>query len=71
MPILYETICYLKDPEKCIAEAARVLRENGILIICTVNKEWEDSHPSPYTYRYFSVPELCVLMRSSFREVKL
>jgi SAM-dependent methyltransferase len=71
LALLYETIYYLKDPEKCIAEAARVLRENGILIVCTVNKDWEDFHPSPYTYRYFSVPELYELIRKSFREVKL
>jgi len=69
--LLYETIYYLKDPQKCFAEAARVLRENGVLIICTVNKDWEDFHPSPYSYRYFSAPELYELMKKSFREVKL
>lgn len=71
LALLYEAIYYLKEPEKCIAEAARVLRRNGMLIICTVNKDWEDFHPSPYTYRYFSVPELYELIRKSFREVKL
>jgi hypothetical protein len=34
-------------------------------------KDWEDFHPSPYTYKYFSAPELYGLMRKSFREVKL
>jgi SAM-dependent methyltransferase len=69
--LLYETIYYLKDPSRCIAEARRVLRGNGILIVCTVNKDWEDFHPSPYTYKYFSVPELYELMKKSFREVKV
>jgi len=69
--LLYETIYYLKDPEKCIFEAARVLRGNGVLIVCTMNKDWEDFHPSPYTYRYHSVPELYELMREKFREIKL
>lgn len=71
LALLYETVYYLKDPEKCIAEANRVLRENGILIVCTVNKDWEDFHPSPYTYKYFSAPELHELMKKSFGEVKM
>jgi ubiquinone/menaquinone biosynthesis C-methylase UbiE/GNAT superfamily N-acetyltransferase len=69
--LLYETIYYIRNPEKCIAEAVRVLREDGILIISTVNKDWEDFHPSSYTYKYFSAPELYGLMKESFREVKL
>jgi hypothetical protein len=36
-----------------------------------VNKDWEDFHPSPFTYKYFSAPELYELMRRSFKEVKL
>jgi ubiquinone/menaquinone biosynthesis C-methylase UbiE len=71
LALLYETIYYLKDPEKCIVEAARVLMENGVLIICTVNKDWEDFHPSPFTYRYFSASELYQLMKNSFREVTI
>ena len=71
LALLYETIYYLKDSQKCIAEAARVLRENGVFIICTANEDWKDFHPSLYTYRYFSVPELYELMKKSFREVKL
>ena len=69
--LLYEAIYYLKDPQKCIAEVARVLRKDGVFIICTVNKDWEDFHPSPYTYRYFSVPELYELIKKYFREVRL
>jgi SAM-dependent methyltransferase len=71
LALLYETIYYLKDPEKCIAEAKRVLRENGILIVCTVNKDWEDFHPSSYTYRYFFAPELYEIMRDKFWQVSL
>jgi SAM-dependent methyltransferase len=69
--LLFETIYYLKDPKRCIAEVARLLRPNGTFVICTVNRDWEDFHPSPYTYRYFSVSELYELMKESFREVKL
>jgi ubiquinone/menaquinone biosynthesis C-methylase UbiE len=69
--LLFETIYYLKDPKRCIQEVTRVLKEKGILIICTVNKDWEDFHASPYTFKYFSVTELYELMKESFREVKL
>ena len=69
--LLFETIYYLKDPKRCIAEVARLLSPNGTFVICTVNKDWEDFHPSPYTHKYFSGPELYGLMKESFREVKL
>jgi len=69
--LLYETIYYLKNSQKCISEAQRVLRDKGVLIVCTVNKDWEDFHPSPYTYKYFSAPELYEIMRDKFRQVSL
>jgi len=69
--LLYEAIYYLKEPHRFIQEAKRVLRNEGTLIICTVNKDWEDFHPSPYTYKYFSVPELYEALRNEFGEVKL
>lgn len=71
LALLYETIYYLKNPEKCISEAFRVLREGGIFVVCTVNKDWEDFHLSPYTYKYFSAPELYELVKNNFGEVKL
>lgn len=36
-----------------------------------MNKDWEDFHPSPYTYKYFSAPELYEIMRDKFRQVSL
>src|SRR3989304_8935037 len=38
--LLYEAIYYLPQPEKFVDEARRVLRDKGVLIICTVNKDW-------------------------------
>lgn len=69
--LLYEAIYYLKDPQKFVSETIRVLQKNGTLIICTVNKDWEDFHPSPYTHQYFSVPELYTLLKYKFSEVKI
>lgn len=69
--VLFEAIYYLKDPQRFISEAERVLRVNGKLIICTVNKDWEDFHPSPYTHKYFSVTELFGMLKDKFNEVEV
>lgn len=69
--ILYEAIYYLHQPERFIDEAFRVLRDNGILLICTVNKNWSDFNPSPYSVKYFSAPELYSLLSKKFSDVKL
>ncbi|MBM2832907.1 MAG: putative methyltransferase [Candidatus Brocadiaceae bacterium] len=69
--LLYEAVYYLKEPQKFVSEAERVLRENGELIICTVNKDWNDFHPSPYTHKYFSVSELYEMLRDKFNHVEM
>ncbi len=56
--IFYEAIYYLKNPEKFFQEARRVLRTGGKLILGTVNKDWSDFNPSPFSHKYYSVPEL-------------
>ncbi|MBI2500397.1 MAG: class I SAM-dependent methyltransferase [Deltaproteobacteria bacterium] len=56
--LLYEAIYYLHSPEKFLQECRRVLRPGGVLILCTANKDWPDFNPSPFSHRYFSVPEL-------------
>ena len=70
--ILYEAIYYLAEPEKFVKEVKRVLRNQGMLIICTANKDWPDFNPSPYSYKYFSAQELFNLLRANgFAEAKL
>jgi ubiquinone/menaquinone biosynthesis C-methylase UbiE len=68
--LLFEAIYYLEHPEIFVKEAYRILRRQGVLIICTVNRDWEDFHPSPYTHRYFSVPELAALLNTVFQNVQ-
>lgn len=67
--ILYEAIYYLKSPESFIKEAGRVLRDGGVIVICTANKDWDDFNLSPYSYKYFSMSELKLLLSSMFAEV--
>jgi len=61
--ILYEAIYYLERPEEFINECRRILRENGVIIICTANKDWSDFNPSPFSFKYFSAPELYELLQ--------
>ncbi len=69
--ILYEAIYYLAQPEKFVEEAYRVLRENRTLLICTVNKDWSDFNPSPFSTEYFSASELFLLLNQRFHSVEI
>lgn len=62
--LLYEAIYYLDEPERFLGECRRVLRDQGVLLICSVNKEWPDFNPSPYSVRYFTACELGDLLRT-------
>jgi ubiquinone/menaquinone biosynthesis C-methylase UbiE len=56
--LLFEAIYYLTDAARFVAEARRVLRPGGTLIICTVNRQWRGFNPSPHSVHYFDAPEL-------------
>ena len=67
--LLFEALYYLKGPEMFVREAARVISEDGRLIISTVNRSWDDFHPSPFAHNYFTVPELIDLLGKQFPQV--
>lgn len=69
--ILYEAIYYLSQPGDFLAECCRVLRPGGLLLVCTVNKEWSGFNPSPLSTRYFAAGELRELLESKGFHVKL
>ena len=69
--LFYEAIYYLANPEHFLDECRRVLREKGMLLLCTVNKEWPDFNPSPFSTRYFSARELSELLRKHRFQVEL
>jgi 2-polyprenyl-3-methyl-5-hydroxy-6-metoxy-1,4-benzoquinol methylase len=62
--ILFEAIYYLNRPDLFLAECRRVLRERGVLLINTVNPEWQDFNPSPFSTHYFPARELAALLES-------
>jgi SAM-dependent methyltransferase len=70
--ILYEAVYYLAEPSRFIAEALRVLRPGGIIVIVSANKDSSGFNPSPHSLKYFSAPELRQLLESGgFIEAKL
>ena len=60
--ILYEAIYYFEMPEKFFTEAKRILRDEGVLVMCSANKEWPDFNPSPFSKTYYSATELVELL---------
>jgi ubiquinone/menaquinone biosynthesis C-methylase UbiE len=64
--LLYEAIYYLGDPRAFVAECYRVLRDDGVVVICTVNREWSAFNPSPGSTQYLASHELRTLLSPSF-----
>lgn len=56
--ICFEALYYFPEPERFLAECRRVLRPDGLLLLCTVNPEWPDFYPSKRSYRYYSAASL-------------
>lgn len=56
--LLFEAIYYLADADRFIHDCRRVLRQNGLLLVCSANKSWPGFSPSPYSIRYFDAQEL-------------
>jgi ubiquinone/menaquinone biosynthesis C-methylase UbiE len=60
--ILFEAIYYLARPQEFCKECRRVLRKDGVLLLCSVNNVWEGFNPSPFSIRYFSAGELSAML---------
>jgi ubiquinone/menaquinone biosynthesis C-methylase UbiE len=56
--IIFEALYYLKNTELFFTECKRVLRKGGAILIVTANKDVNGFNPSPYSHKYYSVPEL-------------
>ena len=69
--LLYEAIYYLAQPARFLAECRRVLRFGGRLLISTVNCEWADFNPSPFSTTYFSGRGLFDLLENQGFRVEL
>jgi SAM-dependent methyltransferase len=69
--IFFEAIYYLPSPREFFDECKRVLKRDGIVLLCTANKDWEGFNPSPFSIKYFSVPELANLFKTNNFEVEM
>ena len=56
--ILFEALYLLPRPERFLAEAKRVLRSGGWLLIVSANKDLPGFQPCLYSHVYFGVVEL-------------
>ena len=56
--ILYEAIYYLPQADRFLRECRRLLRDEGVLLICTVNKDWLEFNPSPHSTKSVSYTHL-------------
>jgi ubiquinone/menaquinone biosynthesis C-methylase UbiE len=63
--VFFEAIYYLQRPVAFLEECRRVLRPNGVLLVCTVNPRWLGFHPSPLSVQYFSAHELERVLRTA------
>ncbi len=63
--LLFEAIYYLPDPGQFFAEARRILRPGGRLLLVTVNPEWRGFNPSPFSHRYFTAREIEAALTSA------
>ena len=56
--IAFEAVYYFQNLSVFIAECARVIREGGVVLIATANKDLWDFNPSPHSVGYYGVKEL-------------
>jgi SAM-dependent methyltransferase len=69
--VLHEAIYYLQAPERFVSEARRVLRPGGRLIISTINREWQDFNPSPFSHAYPTAAGLRTMLEEQFSAVDI
>lgn len=69
--ILFEALYYLSSPSAFVKECARVLRDNGVVLIATANKDLYDFNPSPHTHEYFGATELLTLLSPTGFKIRL
>ena len=69
--ILFEAIYYLPNPAYFFAEAARTLRKDGTIVVCSANKERAGFVPSPHAKNYYSGKELHSFLNNQHFTVNL
>lgn len=63
--VCHEAIYYVEHALQFLQECRRVLTPQGLLLLCTVNPEWPDFNPSPYSRQYHSARRLSALLQEA------
>lgn len=66
-----EVLYYLSQPHKFLDECRRVLVDQGILILSTINPDVPAFGRSPFVLKYFSAAELSALLNRHHFDVEL
>ncbi len=61
----FEAIYYLPRIELFLAEAQRVLRDDGLLLLCTSNPDWSPFVPGQMSVYYPNLPALATLLTNA------
>jgi SAM-dependent methyltransferase len=61
----FEAIYYLPKIELFLAEAQRVLRDDGVLLLCTSNPDWPPFVPGQMSVYYPNLPALATLLAAA------
>lgn len=61
--VFFEAIYYIPDVIKMVNEMKRVVRNNGKVIIASVNCQWHGFNPSPFSNKYYTAEELLGLFQ--------
>lgn len=56
--VFFDSIYFMTDAMRVLAECVRVLPVGGLLLVSTVNREWSGFNPSRQGVRYFNGAEL-------------
>lgn len=56
--LMFEALYYVPEAGKFFAEAARILRPGGHLLVVSANRDLYDFNPSPYSHTYYSASML-------------
>lgn len=63
--VIHEALYYIPNAERFVAEACRVLRSGGRVLITNSNKDLFDFNPSPYSTTYHGITELRELFENN------
>jgi SAM-dependent methyltransferase len=69
--VFYEAIYYIPDLDRCLDEVRRVLRPGGVLLVSSVNCEWEGFASSPFCVKYYTPRDFVALLERHGFEVDL